>query len=172
MKFRSLLPAALLAGALCAQQLKINLDHLAAKASDSVDLSLNGSTLQFAAKFLDSKDPEEAQVKKVIAGIEGIYIKSFEFKKDGEWTQGDLDSIRTQLRAPQWARILGVKSSGDSDNAELYLRTEEKKITGVVILFSGRRELTVVNIVGPVDLEALASLSGHLGVPKLELPKK
>src|SRR5205085_4779222 len=72
-----------------AQQIKLNLDHLAAKAADSVDISLNGSMLQFAAKFLDGKDPDEARTKKLIAGIEGIYVRSFEFKKDGEWSQAD-----------------------------------------------------------------------------------
>ena len=78
-----------------AQQIKLNLDHLAAKAADSVDISLNGSMLQFAAKFLDGKDADEARVKKLIAGIEGIYVRSFEFKKDGEWSQADLDGVRT-----------------------------------------------------------------------------
>jgi len=31
--------------------------------------------------------------------------------------------------------------------------------------------LTVVNIVGPVDLDALADLSGHFNIPKLEKPQ-
>ena len=53
-----------------------------------MDISLNGSMLQFAAKFLDGKDADEARVKKLIAGIEGIYIRSFEFKKDGRVVAG------------------------------------------------------------------------------------
>ena len=56
--------ACAVAAALCAQQLKLNLNHLAAIASNSVDISLNNSMLQFAAKFLDGKDPDEAAVKK------------------------------------------------------------------------------------------------------------
>ena len=172
MRPRAIAVAALFTAVLCAQQFKFNLDHLAAKASDSVDLSLNGSTLQFAAKFLDGKDPDEAAIKKIVAQLEGIYIKSFEFKKDGEYTQADLDSVRNQLRTPEWARIMGIKSSSDGENAELYVRTEKKAVTGVAILVAGRRELTVVNIVGPVDLDAIAALSGNLGVPKIELPKK
>src|SRR5215472_3549807 len=163
---KRLLLAGLLAAVLSAQQFKFNLDHLAAKASESVDLSLNGSTLQFAAKFMNGNDPDEAKIKKLIASIEGIYIKSFEFKKDGEVSQADLDAVRNQLKAPEWSRIVGVKSSADGENAEVFLRTEKGKMNGVAVLVSGPRELTVVNIVGPVDLEQLAALSGHLGVPK------
>jgi hypothetical protein len=44
-------------------------------------------------------------------------------------------------------------------------------VTGVAILYSQPRELTVVNIIGPIDLEQLAALSGHFGVPKVKLPK-
>jgi hypothetical protein len=104
----------------------------------------------FAAKFLDSKDPDEAKVKKLLAGIDGIYIKSFEFKKGGGYAPADVDSVRAQLRAPEWSRIIGVKSSADD------------------ILCAAPKELTVVNIVGPVDLDSLADLGGHFGVPKLK----
>ena len=151
-----------------AQQFKFNLDHLEAKASERVDLSLNGATLQFAAKFLDDKDPDEAKVKKLIAGLEGIYIKSFEFKSDGAWTAADLDQVRNQLRAPEWSRMLGVKSAEDGEDCEVWVRNDKAKVTGVAILVFGPRELTVVNIAGPIDLDSLAELSGHLGVPKLE----
>jgi len=153
------------------QQFQLDLDNLAAKASNAVDLSLSGSTLRFAAKFLDGGDPEEAQIKKLIEGLQGIYIKHFEFKHDGEWTQGDLDRVRGQLHAPEWQRIVGVKSGEDKSNAEIYLHVENGKNTGIAILEGEPRELTVVNIVGAVDLEGLAELGGHFDIPKLTVPK-
>jgi hypothetical protein len=157
------------AGLAQAQQIKFNLDHLAAKAADSVDISLNGSMLQFAAKFLDGKDADEARVKKLIAGIEGIYVRSFEFKKDGEWSQADLDGVRDQLKAPDWSRMVGVKSSGEGSSAEVYVRSgQDKKVTGIAIVVTEPREFTVVNLAGTIDLDSLADLSGHFGVPKLE----
>jgi hypothetical protein len=169
---RALAVAGCLAALLGAQQFKFNLEHLAAKASETVDLSLNGATLQFAAKFLDSKDPDEAKVKKLIAGLEGIYIRTFEFKRAGEWSEADLEAIRKQLRAPEWSKIVGVKSSQDGENAEIYVRNENKKITGIAILASEPKELTVVNIAGTVDLDSLADLGGHFGIPKVEIGKQ
>ncbi|HEV2446312.1 MAG TPA: DUF4252 domain-containing protein [Candidatus Sulfopaludibacter sp.] len=167
-RFRHLACLAPLAALLCAQQFKFNLDHLAAKASNTVDLSVSGSTLKFAARFLDSSDPDEAQVKKLINGLEGIYIKSFEFKREGMWSDADVESIRSQLRAPEWERILGYKSAEEGENDEIWVRTENKKINGVAIIASEPKSLTVVNIAGPVDLDTLAELGGHFGVPKLE----
>src|SRR5450755_2766861 len=101
---RSIALAAALAATVWAQQFKFNLDYLSSKASNSFDVSLSTSMLQFAAKFLDGKDPDEARVKKLIVGIEGIYIKSFEFNKEGAYLPADVDKVRDQLKAPEWSR--------------------------------------------------------------------
>jgi len=156
---------------LAAQQFQFHLEHLAAKASDAVDLSLNGPTLQFAAKFLDGDDPDEARVKKLITSIDGIYIKHFEFKREGAYSPADVESVRSQLKAPEWSRIVGISSAEDGENAEVYVRAENKKISGVAIIATAPKDLTVVNIVGPVDMDALAELSGHFGLPHLKESK-
>ena len=156
---------------LWAQQFKFNLDHLAAKAADSVDVSLNSGMLQFAGKFLNGKNPDEAKARKLIGGLEGIYVKSFEFKNDGAWSQADLDQVRNQLKAPEWSRIVGVKNSGDSEIVEVYVRNQNGKVTGVAILATEARQFTVANIVGAVDLDSLADLGGQFGLPKLDAVK-
>ena len=160
--------AAALAAPLPAMQFQFKLDNLEAKASGTVDIALNGSTLQFAAKFLDSKDPEEAEVKKLIAGLEGIVVKSFSFKSEGAYTAADLDGVRGQLKGSEWLRIVRYKSTEDGDSAEVYVRYQDRKVRGVAILSAGPKQLTVVNIAGTVDLDSLANLSGHFGVPKLD----
>src|ERR1017187_7215580 len=116
-------------------------------------------------------DADESKVKKMIASLDGIYIRTFEFKDAGAWSPADLEGVRQQLRGAEWSRIVGVKSGQEGENAEIYVRSENKKINGVAILVSSPKELTIVNIVGPVDLDSLASLGGHLGIPKVEITK-
>jgi hypothetical protein len=168
---RMLALAAALAAVLCAQQFTFNLDHLEGKSSNKVDVSLNSNMLQFAAKFLDTKDPEEAQVKKLIAGMEGIYIRHFQFTKDGAYSPADLDVVRNQLKAPQWSRIFGIKSS-DEGNVEVWVRNEGTKVGGIAILASNPKELTVANLVGNIDLDSLATLGGHFNLPKMDTSKR
>jgi hypothetical protein len=159
--------AGAMAAALWAQQFKFNLDHLAAKASNAVDVSLGKALLQLGAKFLSTQDPDEAKAKALINGLEGIYVKSFEFNKDGVWNQADLDQVRNQLKAPEWSRIVGVKSAEENENIEIHIRTENGKVTGVAILATNQREFTVANIVGNVDLESLAAIGGQFGLPRM-----
>ena len=162
--------AVLAAGALWGQQFQFNLDHLTGKGNDAVDLSLSRNLIQLAARFMDGKDAEEAKVKSLLMGIEGIYVKSFRFKREGGWSPSDLEKIRVQLKAPEWSRIVGVQSA-EENHIEVYLRTENGKISGVAILASGPRELTVANLVGNIDLDAVAELGGHFNLPKMDIKK-
>jgi hypothetical protein len=150
------------------QQFQFNLDAVAAKSSQHVDVSLNASTLQFAAKFLDGDDPDEAKVRKLIEGIEGIYVRHYNFKSAGVWTQTDLEPIRTQLHAPEWMKIVGATNTEDGGNTEVWLHLSLNRTIGVAIVATGPKEVTVVNIVGNIDLESLAKLGGHFGVPKVK----
>jgi hypothetical protein len=148
-----------------------HLDKLAAKASETVDVNLDGALLQTASKFLSGKDSEEAPVKNLIAGLRGIYVKSFEFENEGEYNREDLTAIRNQIQGPQWARMVGVHSKKDKEEVDVYLRTENGKVGGLVILCAEPKELTVVNIVGSIDLDKLSALEGQFGIPEMDLEK-
>jgi hypothetical protein len=150
-----------------------NLDHLAAKASDTVDVTIDERLIQLAAKVFNEKDEDEAQIKKLVQGLKGIYVRSFEFDVDNAYAATDVEAIRTQLREPTWMRIVTVTSKKEG-NVEVYLSMNGSDINGLAVLSIEARELTVVNIVGPVDLEKLSKLEGNLGIPDLgvQAPKK
>jgi hypothetical protein len=143
-----------------------HLDHLAARASETVDVNIDERLIQIAAKVFNEKDVDEAQVKKLIQGLKGIYVKSFEFDSDNVYSSADVDAIRSQLREPQWTRLVNVTSKKDG-NVEVFISLVGSDINGLTVVSAEPRELTVVNIVGPVDLEKLAKLEGNLGIPEL-----
>ncbi len=147
-----------------------HLDRLAAKASETADVTLDGNLLKLGAKFLSSDDPDQAKVKKLVASLKGIYVRTFEFENEGEYTEADVASVRKQLQSPGWSRIVGVKSKKDGENAEVYLKTDGPD-GGLAIICANPKELTVVSIVGKIDLDELSELGGSLGVPKIDLEK-
>lgn len=143
-----------------------NLDHLASRASETVDVSIDERLIQLAAKLLDDKDEDEATIKKLVSGLKGIYVKSFEFDNANEYSSADVDSIKSQLREPSWTRLVNVTSKREG-NVEVYVSLVGPNINGLTVLSTEPKELTVVNIIGPVDLEKLAKLEGNLGIPDL-----
>jgi hypothetical protein len=146
-----------------------HLDRLSAKASETADVTLDGSLLKLAAKFLSGDDPDQAKIKKLVTGLKGIYVRTFEFENEGEYSEADVASIRKQLQSPGWSRIVGVRSKKDRENAEVYLNTEGPD-GGVAIICADPKQLTVVSIIGKIDLDELSKL-GDFGVPKIELEK-
>jgi hypothetical protein len=149
-----------------------SLDHLAAKASQTVDVNIDERLIRIAVKVFSDHDPDEKRVKDLVTSLKGIYVKSFEFDTDAQYSAADVESIRTQLRGPGWSRLVGVHSKKEG-NLEVYVMLVGEKIGGLGVLHTDVRELTVVNLVGPVDLDKLADLEGQLGIPDLGIePQK
>lgn len=154
-----------------AQDARINtaqLDTLAAKANQVVDVNIDERLMQFAAKLLKKEKPDEAAVKDMINGLKGIHVKALEFEKEGQYTPADLEIIRSQVRNVPWSRIVGVTSKREG-NVEVYLHMNGPQVGGLAILAFGPKEMAVINIVGPVDLDKLSKLEGNFGIPDLEI---
>jgi hypothetical protein len=147
-------------------KMPVNLDRLAARATESVDVTLDASTLELASKFLSKDDPDQAQVKKLVSKLKGVYVRSFEFDKEGQYSLSDVESIRQQLKTPEWSRIVGVKSL-KGENSEVYLQKNGSKIGGLFVINAEPKELTIVHIDGPIDPEELSQLGGHMGIPNI-----
>src|SRR5438874_7304842 len=150
-----------------AQGTRLNLDFpdLAAKASETTDVTLDGPMLRLAGKFLSSSDADERAAKEMINGLTGIYVRSYEFEHEGEYDKSQAERIRTQL-GPSWKKIVKV-SSRTKEDVDIYADTRGDAITGLPIISAEPKEFTVVNIVGPVDLEKLAGLEGQFGIPHI-----
>ena len=164
-----LLPAG--ATAARGQDVKIpaNVERLAAKAVETVNVTVDGALLQLAGKFLSSTDPDQKKIKTLIGNLKGIYVRSFEFANEGEYSAADVDSLRSQLRSPEWSKMVTVSSKKGGDNVDVFFKMEKDKIAGLVVIAAEPKELTFVNIVGPIDLDQLSSLGGQFGIPKVDL---
>lgn len=145
------------------------LKTLAGQASHVVDITLDASLLAMASRFLDPKDPQDASAKEIISGLTGIYVKSYTFDGPFTYPKSELDGVRSQLAAPGWSRLVDVHSQRDGTDVEFYVLTEHDKASGLTLIASEPRQLTIVNIVGSIDLDKLHRLEGQFGVPKLNL---
>ena len=143
-----------------------SLDHLAAKANQTVDVNIDERLVRIAIKVFSDDDPDEREIKKLVSGLKGIYVRSFEFDNAGQYAATDLETIRTQLRGPGWSRLVNVISRKEG-TVEVYVLLTGETVGGLAVLHADDKELTVVNLVGPVDLDKLAKLEGQLGIPEM-----
>ena len=90
---------------------KLDFGRFAAEATETVDVSLDKNLLNLAKNFLSDKDPDEREAREIIANLNGVYVRSFEFDKPGVYSEVDIEGMRSQLKSPEWSRMVGVKSS-------------------------------------------------------------
>jgi Domain of unknown function (DUF4252) len=154
-------------------QLKLpEFEGLADKAAESVVITLDPALLRLATRFLDPAKPEDAAVREVVAGLKGIYVRSYKFDTDFAYPRADVENVHKQLRAPGWQRLVEVRSRKEQQNVDIYIRVEQERANGLAIIASQPREFTIVNIVGSIDMRKLHELEGQFGIPKLELEEK
>jgi hypothetical protein len=140
---------------------------LGPKATDSITITLDASLLAVAARFLDSGDPDERAVQEMLAGLQGIYVKSYTFDKAFAYPAADIDTVRKQLATPGWQKIVEVRSGKQQTAVDIFICQVGQKSTGLAIIATEPRQFTIVNIVGAIDLDKLHKLEGRFGVPKL-----
>jgi hypothetical protein len=161
--------AVLVATGAAAQMLKLPpaLEALSRAASETVDVTMDSSMIRFAERFLSDRDPDQAKAKRILRGLNAIYVRTFEFSTDGAYSTSDLNSMREQLRAPGWSRM--VEARDGKENVEVFTRTRGGEVDGMVVVAAEPKELTIVQIDGPIRPEELASLSGRVGLPRIRI---
>src|SRR5262245_52689972 len=63
-----------------------HLDKFADRADKVINVTVDEQLLRLAASFLSDKKPDEAKIKEMILGLKGVFVKRFEFEKEGEFT--------------------------------------------------------------------------------------
>lgn len=155
---------------LAAQEIKVPpaFESLAAKAEETVNVTLDGSILKSMGKMLSPQDPAQ----QAVSGLKGIYVRSYKFAQEGEYSLSDVEAIRSQIRGPGWTSLVTVRKQGEREDADVAIKREGDRVVGLVVLAAEPRELTFVSIEGPINLDQLKELGGQFGVPKVEVTPK
>lgn len=159
-----------LAAPLYAQRVNLDVPGLADRASETTDVTLDGAMLRFAAKFLSDSDPDQRNARDIVRGLQGIYVRSYQFDHEGEYDRGIVSRVRAQL-GPNWKPLVVVRSRL-KENTEIYVDMRDDKVAGLLILSAEPRELTMVNLVGLIDPDKLAALEGEFGIPHITRHEK
>ena len=143
---------------------------LSKKATQSVDISLDPSLLHLASGAIgNDSGGNGAAVNDLIKGIRGIYVRSYTFDRPGEYSKADVKAVVAQLLAPGWQPVVSTHDLKQGNDVDIYLLRRGDRTDGVAIIASEPRQLTIVNIVGSIDLAKLAQLQGQFGVPRVGL---
>jgi len=141
--------------------------ELAARASDVTEVTLGKNMLAFAAKFMDGKDSDEAATRHLIEGLQGIYVREYEFDKEGQYSMEQVEQLRKYFETSEWSPIVRERERKTGETTDVMIKLVNGETHGMFILEVEPKELTIVLILGPVRMEDLGKLKGIGGLGAL-----
>jgi hypothetical protein len=139
---------------------------LSARAANVTEVTLNKNMLGFAAKFMNDKD-SDATVRQLIEGLEGIYVRDYEFDKEGQYSMDDIEKLRQAFETPEWSPMVHSRERNGAETADILVKLVNGEPHGMFILSAEPKELSIVLILGPIRLDQLGALKGISGLGAL-----
>ena len=170
--FAFVLAAAALAATALAQNSPLPLPppvekELAARASNVTEVTLGKNMLAFAAKFMNGKDKDEAGVRQLIEGLDGIYVREYSFDKEGEFSMEEIDKLRQYFETSEWSPLVREREKKNTESTDVMVKLVNGESHGMFILTVEPKELTIVLILGPIRMDQLGELKGIGGLGAL-----
>jgi hypothetical protein len=154
-------------GAAAGPELRIpDFSHLASRARDSVDITLDGFLLRLAQKFA-AADGESEEDLAILRDIKSVRVRNFEFDSEDAYSRDDIESVRKQLAGPGWSPLAQVHRRESQEHVDVFLNMSGDKILGLAVIASEPRSFTIVNVVGNIDIDKLAKIEGQFGIPRV-----
>jgi hypothetical protein len=141
--------------------------ELAARASDVTEVTLGKNMLAFAAKFMNGKDKDEAATRQLIDGLDGIYVREYEFDKEGQFSLEEIEQLRKYFETSEWTPMVRERERKTGETTDVMVKLVNGEAHGMFILEVEPKELTIVLILGPIRMEDLGKLKGMAGLGAL-----
>ncbi len=141
--------------------------ELAARASNVTEVTLGKNMLAFASKFLNGKDKDETATRQLIQGLDGIYVREYEFDKEGQFSMDEIEKLRQYFETSEWSPIVREHERKTGETTDVMVKLVNGETHGMFILEVEPKELTIVLILGPIRMEDLGKLQGLGGLGAL-----
>jgi hypothetical protein len=113
-------------------------------------------------------DRDNEDLRRVIAGVNGVSVHSFRFPGAVFCDPMVMDSIVQQYRAAGWQHLVSKHKSDTGLTTDLWLHMDQAAIRDIAVLFVGGKQVNFVSVSGSITPLDLLHLSGHFGIPRMD----
>ncbi len=139
-----------------------------------VEVNLPTGLLKFAAACVSKQEP---QASELIGSLRHVRVNVVELNDANRaQTLERVRAVRRQLAAAGWTTLASVREQADGNDVQIFARMRgETAIAGLAVTVIGEdHEVVLVNIVGDITAEQIATLADRLHIDPLkhvQLPK-
>jgi Domain of unknown function (DUF4252) len=141
------------------------MDALRQGASSKTEFTLDHSMLVFASKM----DPDNEDLRRVIAGVNGVSVHIYRFPRTWTYDAEALASVKEEYSTAGWKQLMNRHDKdGGAGVTYVWIRLENNAISNVAVLQAKSNEINFVTVAGSISPLDLSHLGGHFGIPKIE----
>ncbi len=131
-----------------------------------VEIDLKSNLISMVTRLTAKDQPEVAELLRDLHSIRVNVIGLNDENRDD--VEKRIKTIRTELDAKGWERIVSAQSQ--KEDVGIYLKTRgEEAVEGLVItVLEGTREAVLINIVGNIKPEKLGAIGERLNIEPLK----
>jgi hypothetical protein len=141
-----------------------SVEALRSQASSKTEFTLDHSMLVLASKL----DPDDEDLRRVIAGVNGVSVHSYRFSGAGMYDLAALGSVKDEYRVAGWKQVMNKEKDGGHEVTNVWMRLENNAISNVAVLQARATEVDFIVVSGSISPVDLSHLGGHFGIPKIE----
>lgn len=132
-----------------------------------VEVQIRSNLISMVARLIEKTEPTIADL---LRGLHHIRVNVISLNDDNrDEIEKRIKTIRAELEAGGWERVVTVLDGKDEIGAFIKLRNEEA-VEGVAItVLSGKSEAVLVNIVGNIRPEKIAVIAEKLNIEPLKM---
>jgi hypothetical protein len=131
-----------------------------------VDIEVDRGLLKLASIFAGKEDPE---IGKLVANLQRVRVNVLGLSDETRAsTTQRIRQIREGLSAQGWKRVVTVQERNGEDVGVYLKQAADDAIEGIVVtVISGGNEAVLINVVGNVKLEQIATVGERLNIEPL-----
>ena len=136
--------------------------ELAARASHVDEITLDKKMLSFATQFMNSKQSsnpasyqDEEDTRKLMESLDGMYVRNYEFDKEGQFTSGQIEQLRSYYESSDWSPMVRNRDRRTGESSDVMLKLVNGESRGMFILDVAPREVSIILLLGPVQMQDL-----------------
>ena len=146
----------------------LEFETLEEKADEVVKVNLWGRSLEQAKRLMGLRKNVTASVRGFLGGLKGVYRRTYRFR-GSEASEDDVRPVHKRLSDDGWVPIIETADRQAPESLSVYSYYEDEELAGMTVVSSDPGEVTVLKIMGPVDLEALSQIGRGLGLPLMNV---
>jgi hypothetical protein len=133
-----------------------------------VEVNLSPGLLKFAATCVAKQEPQAAEL---LSNLRHVRVNVVELSdRNREETLERVKAVRQELETQGWTPMVNVREQPKGDDVQIFAKMRgEEAIEGLVVtVISGNREVVLVNIVGDIKAEQIATLAERFNIDPLK----